>query len=1101
MIPFGSSKLPCEVPSLKSVMESPATEARIIYVACPSNEVALNLSRGWEGQIEESAEKLLMIKASEGRINEITDYVNKNHGYDVPESDEVDETYLNELRVIFLTIFIISQMYYHFRTVKLYDLEMEECLMSTMDLDMTNSGQLIFDTPSMLKSNDTRDDPPSKTVLQLAFVLPFGTIWFLLFCFLRTRWSAMYAPRSRLSRLKPKTLPNTFFGWIWPLIKIPESDVLNLVGLDAVVLLAFFKMSYKLFAFCGIFALIILSPMKIYNYFPFFGNDDDNNLFDGNPTDPHIPEDDHGPIESQGILVSYVVFTWAFSLATYYFTFYNYREFSAVRHRYYLHWKDTVAARTVMVTVVPRSLQTDRALKEFYSNLNLGPVESAVVYRHVRKLRHVIEQRATQLRKLEEAYVEYLGNPCMDPNYHPDLAVQAFEKALDEDPSTANSKTAEVLAKVNAKRPTIRTGFLGIFGEKVDKIDYYTKSFIHCDQLLKRGRLGSYVSTSIGFVTFKDFTSAQLAAQILIRPEPFQCNTELAPEPRDVFWYNLNIRKREMLVRDVVVNFVIVLLVFFWSGPISFFASLLSLSSLKKVFPWLADLAEKNDFLKSFIQVTIPTLAVISFNALLPMIMQFLSRLQGFHSRSMIEYSTFSKYFFFLLFNVLLVFTIAGTIFNALEDIINNIPGVPLILAKSLSRVSPIFINYVVIQGIAFFPTRLVMIKEIAMAYILRVIFANTPRDFAEGSTPPLMDYGQELAPIVLVFILVLVYSSLTPIILFFGIIYFFFGYICFKYLLLYVYFHPYESSGLSWPKIFRRIMIGVYIFQLLMIGYMSLRKSFHLAVIIMPLLVITGAYSYYVNGAYDRSSRFIPLESIREDQKKLSKVRFDVRSRPSSQGSGKKVAVVDAPVGSSANTSSNLNENNNKLVHSQRDVLEDDLYRAEPDLYTDYIQPPMTLYNGVLNTGMRNYVTPSLVGVLPWLWLPVKRTKQDDMKTYGGFIRRLLGMNKNQQKVSQSEPTDSPSIEHDRQLQQAADVRMNAAIEDAGNGTGAELPGSLSGHGADDIIEQIMEEPEQMITSSEEPSTSAEPESQRKKSKLRKMTDKLGIIAGTNFS
>ncbi|CAG8471966.1 16525_t:CDS:2 [Funneliformis caledonium] len=97
--------------------------------------------------------------------------------------------------------------------------------------------------------------------------------------------------------------------------------------------------------------------------------------------------------------------------------------------------------------------------------------------------------------------------------------------------------------------------------------------------------------------------------------------------------------------------------------------------------------------------------------------------------------------------------------------------------------------------------------------------------------------------------------------------------------------------------------------------------------------------------------------------------IRFDVRSKPSSQGSGKKVAVVDTLIGSSANTSSNLNENNNNEL--------------------------------------------------------------------------------------------------------TTDARMNATIEDARNGTSAELPGSLSGHEADDFIEQIMEESEQMITLSEEPSTS----------------------------
>jgi hypothetical protein len=43
--PLLFSTLGCTAPSLKSVMESTAA-ARIVYVTCPSDEVALKLSRG-----------------------------------------------------------------------------------------------------------------------------------------------------------------------------------------------------------------------------------------------------------------------------------------------------------------------------------------------------------------------------------------------------------------------------------------------------------------------------------------------------------------------------------------------------------------------------------------------------------------------------------------------------------------------------------------------------------------------------------------------------------------------------------------------------------------------------------------------------------------------------------------------------------------------------------------------------------------------------------------------------------------------------------------------------------------------------------------------
>src|SRR6185369_6365946 len=160
-------------------------------------------------------------------------------------------------------------------------------------------------------------------------------------------------------------------------------------------------MSYKLFAFCSIFALVVMSPIKFYDIIYRKPDDDSHDDDDTHPDDIPIelPVDDRP--EPLPILISYAIFTWVFSIASYYFMFYNYREFSDVRHRYYLKWKETITSRTVMVTVIPKGIQTDRALAEFYDSLGFGPVESAVVYRYVRRLRHAIYDRLRALKKLE----------------------------------------------------------------------------------------------------------------------------------------------------------------------------------------------------------------------------------------------------------------------------------------------------------------------------------------------------------------------------------------------------------------------------------------------------------------------------------------------------------------------------------------------------------------------------------------------------------------------------------------------------------------------------------------------------------------------------
>ena len=91
-----------------------------------------------------------------------------------------------------------------------------------------------------------------------------------------------------------------------------------------------------------------------------------------------------------------------------------------------------------------------------------------------------------------------------------------------------------------------------------------------------------------------------------------------------------------------------------------------------------------------------------------------------------------------------------------------------------------------ILQGIGMFPVELAQFKEIFPAWFRRLFLAKTPRDYAEASTPPIMRFYEIYPEVVFIFIICLVYSAIYPSILFFGAIYFWIGYFCYKYLLLY---------------------------------------------------------------------------------------------------------------------------------------------------------------------------------------------------------------------------------------------------------------------------------------------------------------------------
>jgi cytochrome b561 len=88
-----------------------------------------------------------------------------------------------------------------------------------------------------------------------------------------------------------------------------------------------------------------------------------------------------------------------------------------------------------------------------------------------------------------------------------------------------------------------------------------------------------------------------------------------------VIWENIAMHERERWTRKVLISGVLLLLVFFWVIPISYFSALTNENSLRYYFPWLMDLASKNKILRQIIQSFLPTLGVVIFMAILPMIL------------------------------------------------------------------------------------------------------------------------------------------------------------------------------------------------------------------------------------------------------------------------------------------------------------------------------------------------------------------------------------------------------------------------------------------------------------------------------------------------
>ncbi|KAI6038575.1 hypothetical protein EDC04DRAFT_2694215 [Pisolithus marmoratus] len=764
---------------------------------------------------------------------------------------------------------------------------------------------------------------------QLLLSSSIGLVSFLVFSYFRSRWPLVFASRTKLKGFSPHEAhaQSAFFGWILPTLRTSEFTILQIVGLDAAVLLSFYKTSFYLFSVCSIFATTILMPINWKNNAGLVSSpeDDDNDWPQWvTPTydDSLPPGRDWLDLisDANSYLTVHFLFTYLFTILALYFLYKNYRRYIRARQLFSLELVHSIPGRTVMLTSLPVHLCSERALAEYFENMGLS-VESVSVCREVATLKALLDQRTKALLELESGWTNYVGNPSAVESYDPS------ENVISQvDPSVLEGQPARLVVP-HRKRPTIRPGW---FTPRVDALEYLEAKFKEADAKVRKWRrVGKFKATHVAFVTFEKMSSAQIAAQTAHSPDPLQIKTRQAPEPRDIVWDNIGHSRGSLFARELLVLGAVGLLFFFWIIPITALASLLSYKEIKKVMPWLGQLIDSNDKIRAIVQNSLPSVAVITLNALLPFILEGLTYAQGYKARSMIEYSLLRKYFLFLLVNVVFIFLLASTYLQLVRDLANSPAKIPEKLAEALQKgQAKQVVSSTADFCLGIMPLQLLNLGVIIPRMVLQIFATRTPRDFAELNAPPMINYGVVYPQAILIFVITILYSVVQPLIVVFGAIYFGVGYLVYKYKLLFVFFKPYESQGQAWPITFVRLVWGIVIFQVFMIGILTLRQSYIMSSLLVPLLAGTVAWSWYIHSAMRPLSHAVSLSSVCEVER------------------GEETAVTrlreEHPV---SRSQSNLS----RRRYAQND---DTFYVAPEDERTDYSQPPMAnWYYGVLNS------------------------------------------------------------------------------------------------------------------------------------------------------
>ncbi|KPV72603.1 uncharacterized protein RHOBADRAFT_29756 [Rhodotorula graminis WP1] len=801
---------------------------------------------------------------------------------------------------------------------------------------------------------------------QLVLSLGVGITSFFVFCWIRRyeKFKVLYAPRTMLKGFSPHEVHDheSFFGWVMPTLRTSEFVVLQLVGLDAAVLLSFLRTGFYFFLTCSILAWTVLVPINYHENGTTEGVAPDLNstLSSLVPSAVSFTTSTLLKPRKHTSLVyvsSHLLFTYLFTILALLFLHRNWRRYIPLRQLFSLELAQSVPARTVMVTSLPPHLRSERALADYFEGLQLGPastssssrgggglaVESVVVTRATGSMRELLERRTRALVTLEQAWAKYLGNP--DDEEETDGARRDADDDLE---ARLLSPSRPTIVNPARKRPTLRPHW---FAKKVDALDHYAEQFRRADEAVRKRRRGKFRPTGVAFVTFQTIAAAQVAAQVVHYPSAAEFRTELAPEPRDIHWFNLNLSASSVFVRQVLVVVTLLGLLSVWAIPVAALTQLLSWDTIQSIAPRFADLLEKSPRLAGFVQTTLPSLGMVAFNNILPMFLEALSVWQGLPARSWIELSQLKKYHISLLFTTLFVFQITTSTYTLLKDISESPAKVLDKLADTLPKSRYFFVSYVMLSGLAFMPLQLLELGTVIPRVFSQVFLTKTPRDHAELNAPAMVNLGVVYPQALLIWTMGMTYSIIVPLILPFATLYFGLAYLVYKYRFLFVFYRPYESRGQAWPLAFNRVGFGVLLFQVFMLGLFTVGKDFLLVVLMIPLLAGTAYTIWRLGATYAPLARYVNLSQACE----------------SGQGTGAE-DVVKLRQGHPV-TAGQTHLNRGRYGQKGEGV-----YAVAQNPATDYREPPMSsFYPGILNTGgSTRYGHPALFGALPQPWLPV---------------------------------------------------------------------------------------------------------------------------------
>ncbi|KFY30521.1 hypothetical protein V493_01858 [Pseudogymnoascus sp. VKM F-4281 (FW-2241)] len=704
----------------------------------------------------------------------------------------------------------------------------------------------LFGRAEPAPTDSDKDTSVSGLVATLVPTLLIALVYVSIFLVLRRSHRRFYAPRTYLGTLRDNErspeLPTGMFNWFGTFWKIPDTYVLQTQSLDSYLFLRYMRI---LVAICFFGCLITWPVLFPVNATGGNGAQGLNMLAFGN-----LNKDTDGKYRMYAhVFIGWIFFAFVQLMVCRESIFYiNLRQAFLLSPVY----ANRISSRTVLFTSVPEAYLDEAKLRKVFGD----EVQHVWITRDTEALDKLVEERDKTAYKLEGAETKLIKLANKE-------RLKAAKKgaANDEEPvvATADSESGSIAARwlPTKKRPTHRTGLLGLFGAKVDSINWcrekLEKLIPDTEVAREAYKAGADKAVNAVFIEFLTQSAAQSAYQSLSHHQALHMSPRyIGMHPNEIVWSSLRISWWQKVVRRYAVQAFIAALIIFWAIPVAAVGLISNVPQLATL-SWLSWLNNIPDVIMGVVSGLLPSVMLSILMSLVPIIMRMLAKAAGEPTLARVELFTQNAYFAFQVIQVFLVVTIGSAASSVAEKLAKDPSSATSLLANKLPLASNFYISYFILQGLTIASGVVSQVIGFVIFGLLYKYLTSTPRSmYAKWTTLSALSWGSILPVYSNIAVIAITYSLIAPLVMGFATVGITLFYLAYRYNVLFVTDNTIDTKGLIYPRALQHLLTGVYLGEVCMIGLFGISAAIGPIILMVVALVGTVLFHIAMNSALD---------------------------------------------------------------------------------------------------------------------------------------------------------------------------------------------------------------------------------------------------------